>query len=126
MKANTSLQSSYPAKTATFMLGALFAAATVAALIMTPTARNAASTPAIMMDNTVHTVVISAKRPSAEEKQAMAEQDAKVQTVILVAKRLTAAEKSASLMQEQQLKTAAKHMLTLNSAVKIKEAAQFS
>ncbi|MFZ6645396.1 hypothetical protein ACO0LO_06760 [Undibacterium sp. TJN25] len=124
MKASPTLQSSFQARTFNLVLGALLAAATVASLGLASTARNSASTPAIMTDGTVHTVVISAKRPSPEEKQAMAEQDVNVQTVILVAKRLTASEKSASLKQEQLAKPAANHLLALNSAVKIKEAAQ--
>lgn len=81
-----------------------------------------------MVDDTVHTVVISAKRLSAEEKQAMAAQDAgqNVQTVILTAKRLSASEKLASLHEERQSKPAATHLLSLNSAARAKEAMQFS
>ncbi|MES2104369.1 MAG: hypothetical protein V4634_10135 [Pseudomonadota bacterium] len=122
MKASNKLQSSFQAK---LFLGALLAVVTLGIAL---TARNPAPTPAIMVDDTVHTVVISAKRLSAEEKQAMAAQDAndKVQTVILTAKRLSASEKQASLREEQQTRHHAARLLTQNSADRVKEATQFS
>ncbi|WP_325399736.1 hypothetical protein [Undibacterium sp.] len=125
MKASTQLQSSFQAKIAKIVLGALFVAGMIG---MTSIARNPAPTPAIMVDGTAHTVIISAKCLSAEEKQSMTAQDASqnVQTVVLTAKRWSTSQKLASLHEEHQEKLLAARLLSLNSTAKVKEATQFS
>ncbi|GGC58661.1 hypothetical protein GCM10011396_01950 [Undibacterium terreum] len=120
MKISTVLHPSVLTKLA--LCAVFFTSLLTIALTATSTARNMSPTPAIMVDDTVHTVIISAKRLSNEQKQAMATQEAaqQVQTVVLTAKRLSASEKLASLRQEQA------SLISLNSAARAKVATQFS
>ncbi|MES2069756.1 MAG: hypothetical protein V4488_05370 [Pseudomonadota bacterium] len=122
MKTSNKLHASFPI---TLAIGVLFIAGILAAVLVD---RNSAPTPAIMVDNTVHTVIISAKRLSAEEKLTAAAPDAEpnVQTVVLTAKRLSTAEKLASLHEERQQKLLATHLLSLVSTGRVKIATQSS